>query len=58
LKRLKALDPGVKAIVSSGYSTDPVLADPESYGFSGVIAKPYDPAEVSVTLDRVARGAD
>ncbi len=38
---LLAIDPQVKAIVASGYATDPVLADFESYGFSGSIAKPY-----------------
>ncbi len=48
---LLALDPTVKAIVSSGYSTDPVMANYRSYGFAGVIAKPYQLAE----LDEVVR---
>ncbi|HNX97679.1 MAG TPA: PAS domain S-box protein, partial [Candidatus Aminicenantes bacterium] len=41
LKQLRKADPQVKAIVSSGYSSDPVMAEPERYGFAGVIAKPY-----------------
>jgi CheY-like chemotaxis protein len=41
LAELKSLDNGVKAIVSSGYSNDPVMSDPERYGFQAVIAKPY-----------------
>ncbi|MFP4423413.1 MAG: PAS domain-containing protein, partial [Desulfococcaceae bacterium] len=41
LKRLKEIDPAVPAIVSSGYSNDPVLQNPWSYGFRGVIPKPY-----------------
>ena len=42
LEELLAHDPAVKAIVASGYSHDPVLADPQKYGFQGVIAKPFD----------------
>ncbi|HGE70520.1 TPA: response regulator [Candidatus Poribacteria bacterium] len=39
--KLKELDPNVKAIVSSGYSDDPVMSDYEHYGFDGCIVKPY-----------------
>jgi nitrogen-specific signal transduction histidine kinase/ActR/RegA family two-component response regulator len=48
LEALKRIDPGVRAFVSSGYNSDPVLTDYKSYGFSGVIPKPY-------TLDEVKR---
>jgi two-component system cell cycle sensor histidine kinase/response regulator CckA len=41
IRRLKEQDPQVKAIVSSGYSYDPVMANFQEYGFSGVIPKPY-----------------
>ncbi len=41
LARLLEVDPQVKAIVSSGYSSDPVMAEPDRHGFAGVIAKPY-----------------
>lgn len=50
INRLREVDPSVKAIVSSGYSNDPVMANFEEYGFSGVIAKPYKIAELSKTL--------
>jgi signal transduction histidine kinase/CheY-like chemotaxis protein len=42
LDLLREIDPDVRAIVSSGYCSDPVMADPASYGFMGVVPKPYD----------------
>ncbi|HVU16429.1 MAG TPA: ATP-binding protein [Candidatus Didemnitutus sp.] len=41
VRRLREIDPNVRAIVSSGYSSDPVLANPREHGFCGVLAKPY-----------------
>jgi PAS domain S-box-containing protein len=42
LPRLRAIHEGFKAVVSSGYSNDPVMAQHEAHGFDAVLAKPYD----------------
>ena len=50
--RLREIDPEVKAIVSSGYSNDPVMADFEAHGFVGVIPKPYEMRSLSEMLKK------
>jgi|GEM_PF-465957 len=49
---LQKLDPQVKAIVSSGYSTDPIMANYEKFGFCDVVPKPYSAMELSQALSR------
>ncbi len=44
-------DPDVRALISSGYSDDPVLRNPEEYGFSGVVNKPYQMEELRKSLE-------
>jgi len=53
MARLLEIDPQVKAIVSSGYSDDPIMADFKKYGVSGVIAKPYKISELGKILNQV-----
>ncbi len=53
VEKLKKIDRGVRAIVSSGYSNDPIMADYRKFGFNGVITKPYRINELSKTVFRV-----
>ena len=43
----------VKAIASSGYSDDPVMADPRAFGFSDTLPKPYTQTDLEAVLHRV-----
>lgn len=52
-RMIAASSPSTKLIVSSGYSNDPVLADPARYGFSGMVAKPYTIEAMAAELSRV-----
>jgi signal transduction histidine kinase len=53
LTRLRALDPQVTTFISSGYANNPVMADWASYGFSGVVAKPYTITQLQEALHHV-----
>ena len=41
IKYLREIDPEIKAIVSSGYSNNPVISNFSDYGFSGRLVKPF-----------------
>ncbi len=51
--KLLEIDPGVRAIVSSGYSDDPVMAQYREYGFSGFLSKPYKMADIARVISEV-----
>ncbi|MCC5845177.1 MAG: response regulator [Verrucomicrobia bacterium] len=53
LEDLKEIHPEVVAIVSSGYSQDPVMAHFSEYGFQGMLQKPYTLGELQACLRRV-----
>jgi CheY-like chemotaxis protein len=55
IKELLAIDPEAKAVVSSGYSDDPVMADFKEYGFKGVISKPYTLDEFDTVIKDVLK---
>lgn len=53
IKTLRRINPAVKAIVSSGYSNDPIVAEYKDYGFMGTLSKPFGMQELSEVLHRV-----
>ncbi len=50
---LLKIDPDVKAVVSSGYSNDSIMACYEDYGFCGVIPKPFTKTQLSDLLNKM-----
>ena len=50
IQALREYDPEVTAVVSSGYTTDPVMADYEAFGFQGRISKPFELDEIIEVL--------
>jgi len=56
INQLLEIDPELKAIVSSGYSNDPVLANFQEYGFKGMMPKPFESLSLSKVLHEVLKG--
>ncbi|HGE70654.1 TPA: response regulator, partial [Candidatus Poribacteria bacterium] len=50
VRDILAINPNAKVIVSSGYSDDPIMADPKKYGFISAIAKPYKIDELNAVI--------
>ena len=57
LRELQKIDHEVKAVVSSGYTTDPAMANYKEYGFMNSIAKPYKAEELSIILQEAIKGS-
>jgi PAS domain S-box-containing protein len=55
ITKLRELDANIKAIISSGYSNDLVMANFETHGFSDVITKPYSVLQLSRVLKKVLK---
>jgi len=55
IEHLRKFDPGVKAIVSSGYTNDPVVEDFSRYGFSERLTKPYNINGLKNLLEKVMK---
>jgi CheY-like chemotaxis protein len=52
---LRAIDPSVKAIISTGYTNDPAVMDFSAYGFSGKLAKPYKISDMKTVLEQLLK---
>jgi hypothetical protein len=52
-RKLVGLNPRIMLIVTSGYVSDPVIADPGSSGFAAALSKPYSAELLSKTIAEV-----
>ena len=58
IQLLVEVDPQVKAIISSGFSGDPIMSEYQEYGFKTAILKPYKMEELEQVLERLIRSSD
>ena len=56
MQELRKLDPSVRAIVSSGYSGDPVMANFREHGFCGIVPKPFRVNDLAKVLAAALAG--
>ncbi|MBN2370436.1 MAG: PAS domain S-box protein [Vicinamibacteria bacterium] len=56
--RIREIAPGMKIVVSSGYSSDPVLSEYRRFGFDGMLAKPYGVEAMIAEMQRVLESQD
>ncbi len=54
-KKLLEINPGVRVIVSSGYSNGSVMSEYGKFGFRAVLPKPYKIDELSETVSKVIK---
>jgi two-component system cell cycle sensor histidine kinase/response regulator CckA len=50
IRKMLEIDPGTKAIVSSGHTNDPIMTEYKKYGFGAVATKPYSIDQMEETL--------
>ena len=55
LRELREINPKVKAIVSSGYSDDPVIAEYKKHGFNATVNKPYQYEELCAVVTKLIK---
>jgi len=53
IKSLRTIDPGIKAVLCSGYITDPIVTSYRKYGFDAILTKPFTRAELKEVLDEL-----
>ncbi len=56
IKRLRAIDPEVRAVVMSGYANDPVMANHEDHGFDLALSKPFSMTDLSDAVEALLQG--
>ena len=56
--RLRDIDPQIKAIISSGYDSDPIMTRFHEHGFAGAISKPYEISKLNRVVSEVLAGGN
>ena len=56
IKKLRKIDPEIRAIVATGYSFDPVVENYRAYGFCGAMTKPFGMDELKMAFSEVIAG--
>ena len=57
MQKLLAMDPGIKGIIASGYSSDRIMENPQDYGFALAIAKPFQMETLQTALESLVQQA-
>ena len=57
-KEIRTVDKDLPLFVASGYADDPVMANPDNFGFTGSISKPFRRSDLSRILGRYLSPAD
>lgn len=55
IEEIRKLCQKTPAFVTSGYANDPVMADPEKFGFTACICKPFQLADLANILNKFVR---
>ncbi len=58
IQKLRKFDPNVRALVSSGYSNDPIMSNFRDYGFQGVVQKPYRIQDMNDALGSLTKATE
>ena len=56
IKKLLKIDPDVRAIVATGYSTDPIMSKFREHGFCGALPKPFTLDQLKTALHDAIAG--
>lgn len=54
-KEILKINPDAKIVISSGYATDPIMANYAHFGFKGVVVKPYQSSELQEMLQEIVK---
>lgn len=55
IEQLRKFDPAVKAVISTGYTNDPLVRNFSQYGFCEKLTKPYKIDDLKKLLEQVIR---